>query len=70
MGMLRSALEWLSARVGSDGGESDDDEDDRFVPSVLDASVRYAHGGSSTGIEREIADVKQQAQQLEDYRDE
>ncbi|AQL41477.1 hypothetical protein BV210_01550 [Halorientalis sp. IM1011] len=65
--MLRGALQWLGARLGRDESDDEDESDDsRFVPSVLDASVRYAHGGSNTGLESEMAQIEEKAQVLED----
>ena len=62
--MLRAIFRrWLAARVRSDDGEA---ADSRFLPSVLDASVRYAHGTNNTGVERELAAIEEQARQLED----
>jgi len=65
--MLRGALQWLGARLGRDGSdEADESDDSRFVPSVLDASVRYAHGGSNTGLESEMAQIEEKVRVLED----
>ena len=63
--MIRRALGWLAARFGT--GEERDDEDDSgwFVPSPLDRSVREAHGASDDG-ERELAEVREQAERLEE----
>lgn len=67
--MLRGALQWLAARVRGDGGADDGGADgSRFVPSRLDASVRFAHGGSSADVEREIADIEADARTLEEGR--
>jgi len=65
--MLRGALQRLGARLGRDESDDEDESDDsRFVPSVLDASVRYAHGGSNTGLESELAQIQEKARVLED----
>lgn len=57
--MLHGVRRWLIARLGSDGGTTDEEsENTRFIPSILDASVRYAHGGSNTGAEREITKIR------------
>ena len=61
--MLRRILRRLRARFET--GAEDDNGDDRFVPSELDASVRYAHGGSRETVEGELGDVVEQAAQLE-----
>jgi hypothetical protein len=70
--MIRGALQRLGARLGlaeaTDGDESDESDSSRFVPSALDASVRYAHGGSKTGLESEIAGMEEKARVLEDQR--
>lgn len=71
--MFRGALTRLRARLGRDGAdETDADETDgsRFVPSPLDASVRYAHGGSDAEIDREMARIEDAARRLEERRDE
>jgi len=68
--MFRRVLQWVSARVGnSRDAETEDGDDSRFVPSVLDASVRYAHGQSNTGLDQEIADIDDEARRLEEHRD-
>jgi len=67
--MLRRVRRWVAARLAS--GEDEDtaeSENSRFVPSVLDASVRYAHGQSQTGLDKEIADIEDEARRLEDQR--
>ena len=54
---------------GADSNEaeasSDADDDDRFVPSRLDVSVRDAHGGGGSAAEREIRRIQQQAAEHE-----
>lgn len=63
--MLRGVLTWLTSRIGD--GEDDADKesaDGEFVPSPLDVSVRYAHGGGKTEADRELADIEEEAQQL------
>jgi len=68
--MLRGVLNWLAARSSSDEDVVDEEEDgSRFIPSVLDASVRYAHGGNDTG-ERELIKIQEEAQRLEEQRQE
>jgi hypothetical protein len=66
--VVSGLLTRLVARLRGD--EPTDDEaatDSRFVPSVLDASVRQAHGADEAG-EREIARVQEEAQRLEGQR--
>ena len=63
--MLRGVLNRLTIHFG--GNEDADDEkseDTRFIPSVLDSSVRYSHGGSNTEGNREIAKIEEEAQKL------
>jgi len=68
--MFRAALKWLAAHFRHKDDDGEETEESRFVPSVLDASVRYAHGMSDSGAERELAQIKEQAEQLEDqHRD-
>jgi hypothetical protein len=53
---------------GSDGGEETDDGDNRFVPSPLDLSIRFSHGGSDVEIDRELNKINKQARELESQR--
>jgi hypothetical protein len=49
--------------------ESDDGEDGGgFVPSPLDLSVRIGHGGSDDERVRELADISEQAREIEEKR--
>jgi hypothetical protein len=60
---IRGAVPGVS--VGDDGGDDDDDDGaSRFVPSELDGSVRYAHGGSGDEIDRELADIEEEARRI------
>lgn len=63
---LKSLLRRLRPSQESDDGE-DEEDDSRFIPSLLDASVRYAHGGPS-GAEDELAQIEEKAQQLEEIQ--
>ncbi|WP_299270529.1 hypothetical protein [Halorientalis sp.] len=70
--MVRGALHRLGARLrlvemvdSDDSDDSGDSDTSRFVPSVLDASVRYAHGGSKPGLESEIAQLEEKGRILE-----
>lgn len=66
--MFRSVLTWFAGWFGDDGEEADEQrEDTRFVPSELDESVRYAHGGGSEA-ERELAAIQEEARELEETR--
>jgi len=49
-----------------DGTESDDT---RFVPSPLDASVRDGHGGGGAEVERELDEIRDEAERLAGRRD-
>jgi hypothetical protein len=70
--MFRTVLHRLrtaAARVVPWAGDDSDGEDSdasRFVPSELDASVRYAHGGSGDEIDRELADIEAEAQRIDE----
>lgn len=55
---------FLSKFSGS--SEEGDEEGEGFVPSPLDLSVRYAHGGPDAEIERELHRITEQARELED----
>lgn len=47
--------------------ESGEEEDEgRFVPSLLDLSVRIGHGGSDSQRVRELAKISEQAQEIEE----
>lgn len=61
--VFRGLLGWFAAHFRS--SEDTTDEESRFVPSALDWSVRYAHGGSNAEAEREIASIEDQARQME-----
>lgn len=47
--MFRAALKWLAVHFRRKDDDGEETEDSRFGPSVLDASVRYAHGMSGSG---------------------
>lgn len=66
--MLRGVLARFTARFSGGEGATDEEGDGRrFIPSVLDASVRYAHGGNNPG-ERELINMQEEAQELEEQR--
>lgn len=46
--------------------EKGDEEDEGFLPSPLDLSVRSAHGGPDDEIEREFHRIQEQARELEE----
>ena len=68
--MLRSILSRLPF-VGTSDSEAGGEEDSEggFRPSRLDASVLSAHGADVERVE-EMADIEQQAQELEEAREE
>lgn len=45
------------------------EDDDQFVPSPMDLSVRVAHGGPDDEIERELHRINLVAEELEDTRE-
>lgn len=53
-------------RRDEDLGEEDDEG--RFVPSPLNLSVRVSHGGPDDEIVRELANIDEQAHELEESR--
>jgi hypothetical protein len=65
--MVRSLREILRSLYGRIGG-SEADEDGGFRPSLLDRSVRIAHGGPDREIERELQELAERAGELEDTR--
>lgn len=67
--MFRGVLKWMVAHFYTEKGADDNEtESTRFIPSILDASVRYAHGMNNTGVKGEIARIKDQAQPLEEQQ--
>jgi hypothetical protein len=67
--MLRGVLNRFIGRFS--GGEDSGDEeagDTRLIPSVLDSSVRYSHGGGNIEGDREIAKINEEAQRIEEQQ--
>lgn len=71
--MLRTVLSWFTARFGgqeeaeaSDSDSDGDDEEGGYLPSRLDASVLSAHGMGTSQAEREMADIEEHAELLEE----
>jgi hypothetical protein len=62
--MARSLWEVFSS-IFRRNAEQEDEESDGFVPSPLDLSVRYSHGGSDHEIDRELNEIEKQAKELE-----
>ncbi|MFA1612383.1 hypothetical protein [Halobellus rubicundus] len=51
------------------GNRGDESRGSRFVPSVLDWSVRYGHGGADAEADRELARVSDEADRLSRTRE-
>ena len=70
--MVRSLWEVFLSLLDRSGGGGEDAEEDGngFVPSPLDLSVRYSHGGSDTEIDRELNKINEQARELKNIRHE
>lgn len=68
--MARSLWEVFLSSFGRSDGNSEDTEadDDRFVPSPLDLSIRFAHGGPDSEAERELDEINERARELDDNR--
>jgi len=52
-----------------DADDAEDAEDGGFLRSRLDADVLVAHGMGTSKAEQEIAEIEEQAQQLEEHRE-
>ena len=63
---LFSGGEKSNEESGNERGEEEDE--DRFVPSPLDLSVRIGHGGSDGQQVRELAKINKQAEEIEKER--
>ncbi|QSG01504.1 hypothetical protein [Natranaeroarchaeum sulfidigenes] len=50
------------------GGDDEEEEESGFRPSPMDLSVRFAHGGPDSEVDREIHEINEQARQLEEQR--
>lgn len=67
--MFRGLLTRLTARFKGDRAADDEvTENGRFIPSVLDSSVRYSHGDSNPEGDREIAQIEEEAQRLSEHQ--
>lgn len=73
--MIGRLWRWLTGRAdiaeddAASPSESDDQgEDGEFAPSRLDASVLEAHGMSTTHEEKELQNIQDKAEMLEDER--
>ena len=64
--MFRKALHWLARKLGFTSKAGDDESEGyRFIPSRLDFSVRSSHGGGNTEGPRELNNINEKAQILE-----
>ncbi|MFC7008519.1 hypothetical protein ACFQKF_12880 [Halalkalicoccus sp. GCM10025322] len=63
--MARNLWEVFISLFRRNNGD-DEQEDDRLVPSPLDLSVRFAHGGPDNEVERELHNIDEQARELEE----
>lgn len=64
-------LRWIRSKISSlwrNERENGDDSEGKFRRSELDASVLYAHGMDVNRLENEIADIEEQAQEIEEAR--
>lgn len=57
---------FLSSFKRDDEGDESEEGDERFVPSPLDLSIRYAHGGPDNEIEHELHQINEQAREFEE----
>ena len=64
--MAWSLWEVFVALFGDREDSTEDDEEDRFVPSSLDLSVRVGHGGKDDEGVRELSRIQENAHTLED----
>lgn len=65
--MARSLWEVFASLIRRES-EDNEEDDDRFVPSPMDLSVRVGHGGADNEVERELNKIENQAQELEENR--
>ena len=63
--MPLTLLKRFRRRFGGEKPDGDSD-DNRFVPSPLELSVRYAHGSGEREADREIRRIQEQAEQFDD----
>ena len=64
--MAWSLWEVFIALFGDREASTEDDEEDRFVPSPLDLSVRIGHGGKDDEGVRELFRTQENARTLEE----
>ena len=64
--MARSLWEVFLSLFGREEENTDEEVDDRFVPSPLDLSVRFSQGGHDNEVERELNNIDEQAHELEE----
>ena len=64
--MAWSLWEVFTALFGDREDSTEDDTEDRFVPSPLDLSVRVGHGGKDDEGVRELSRLQENARTLEE----
>ncbi len=65
--MLRTIVRWLGNLLGQTP-DGDNSEERRFIPSQLDFSVRFSHGGGNTEGTRELEEINTKARMLDEER--
>jgi len=63
--VFQTLIRW---NAESEAESSDEADEDGFVPSPLDLSVRTAHGGADDTAVRELSRIEEQAKELEQTR--
>lgn len=64
--MAWSLWEVFIALFGDRGDSTEEEGEDRFVPSPLDLSVRVGHGGNDDEGVRELSRIQENARTLEE----
>ncbi|MCD2200363.1 hypothetical protein LPA44_10715 [Halobacterium sp. KA-4] len=59
---------FLTLFGGGEDSEEEEEAESRFVPSPLDLSVRIGHGGSDSQRVRELAEMSERAEEIEEER--
>ena len=67
--MIHGIWELFLSLLGRETGTESSEDEDRFIPSPLDLSVRVGHGGRDDEIERELSRISETAKELDpDHR--
>ena len=64
--LVWSLWEVFIALFGDREDSNEDDDEDRFIPSPLDLSVRVGHGGNKDEGVRELSRIRENARTLEE----